>query len=64
MEARLDQGWVLLQSFEHPNVIRVLIHEAANAPLQALTPGNMIEVYGSQGPQGFKAREIKATGGY
>lgn len=64
LEAQLDQGWVLIQAFEHPNVIRVLLHEVANAPLQALTPGNMIEVIGSQGPQGFRAREVKPSGGF
>lgn len=64
LQVQLDQGWVLLQAFENPNVMRVLLHDVANAPMQALTPGSMIEVIGSQSPQGFKAREVKAVGGY
>lgn len=63
LEAQLDQGWVLIQAFEHPNVIRVLLNDVANAPMQYLTPGNMIEVTGSQSPQGFRAREVKVAGG-
>ncbi|MFA5507810.1 MAG: hypothetical protein WC314_15960 [Vulcanimicrobiota bacterium] len=63
LEAAIENGYVVLQSFEHPNLIRVLLHQA-NAPMQYLTPGQMIEVVGEQTPQGFRATEIKAAGGY
>jgi len=64
LEASVDQGFVTVQSFEHPNLIRVLLHQAANAPMQLLVPGQMIEVIGTQTAQGFRASEIKAAGGY
>jgi len=62
LESAIENGYVVIQSFEHPNLIRVLLHQA-NAPMQLLTPGQMIEVTGQQTPQGFKAVEIKAPGG-
>ena len=63
LESKLEQGWLTVQSFEHPNLIRVLLHEAVNAPMQVLTPGQMIEITGVNTPQGFKAREVKPAGG-
>ena len=62
LESAIEQGYVVIQSFEHPNLIRVLLSQA-NAPMQFLTPGQMIEVTGQQTPQGFKAVEIKGAGG-
>lgn len=62
LEASLEQGYVVLQSFEHPDLQRVLLNQA-NAPMQLLVPGQMIEVSGTRTPQGFKATEIKAAGG-
>ena len=53
---------MVVQSFEHPNLLRVLLQQA-NAPMQLLTPGQMIEVTGQQTPQGFRAIEIKGAGG-
>jgi hypothetical protein len=62
LESAIEQGYVVVQSFEHPNLLRVLLQQA-NAPMQLLTPGQMIEVTGQQTPQGFRAVEIKAAGG-
>lgn len=62
LESAIENGYVVLQSFEHPNLLRVLLQQA-NAPMQLLTPGQMIEVTGQQTPQGFRAIEIKAAGG-
>jgi hypothetical protein len=64
LEASLQQGYVMVQSFEHPNLLRVLLHETANAPMQILVPGQMIEVTGTQTPQGFRATEIKQAGNF
>lgn len=62
LEASLEQGFVLIQSFEHTSLQRVLIGQA-NAPMQLLVPGQMIQVVGTRTPQGIKATEIKAAGG-
>lgn len=62
LESAIEQGYVVVQSFEHPNLLRVLLQQA-NAPMQLLTPGQMIEVTGQQTPQGFRAIEIKGAGG-
>jgi hypothetical protein len=63
LESAIEQGYVVVQSFEHPNLLRVLLQQS-NAPMQLLTPGQMIQVTGQQTPQGFRAVEIKAAGGY
>jgi hypothetical protein len=62
LESAIEQGYVVVQSFEHPNLLKILLQQA-NAPMQLLTPGQMIEVVGQQTPQGFRAVEIKAAGG-
>jgi hypothetical protein len=64
LEASVDQGFIMLQSFEHPTLQRVLLHQAANAPLQLLVPGQMVEVTGTPGPQGFQATDIQASSGF
>lgn len=61
LESAIDRGYVVLQSYEHPNLIRVLLHQAGNAPMQLLVPGQTIEVYGTPSAQGFRATEIKAA---
>lgn len=60
LESAVERGYVMIQSFEHPTLLRILLHQA-NAPMQLLVPGQMIEVSGTPTPQGFRAVEIKAA---
>ena len=60
LESAIERGYVMIQSFEHPNLLRILLQQA-NAPMQILVPGQMIEVSGTPTPQGFRAVEIKAA---
>ena len=59
MNSALEQGYITIQSFQDQNPQRVLLGEAAGVSPQLLVAGQMIEVTGTQGPQGFKAVEIK-----
>lgn len=60
---QVQDGFVLLQSFEHPKLQRVILGMASASP-ELLMPGKMIEVYGTQTAQGFQATQIKAASSY
>lgn len=60
---QVEGGVVLLQSFEHAQLQRVIIGMASASP-ELLVPGQMIEVFGTLTPQGFQATQIKAAGGF
>lgn len=63
MSAQLEQGFVIIQSFSHDQLQRVLIGQAAGG-MGLLTPGQMVEFVGRQTPQGFQASEIKQAEGF
>lgn len=63
MESAIEQGFVIIQSFEHPTLQRILLQQAG-APTHLLVQGQMIEVVGTQSPQGFRATEIKPANGF
>ena len=60
LDASIERGFITIQPFENPSPVIVLLQQAANAPVQMLIPGQMIEVVGSRTPQGFRALEIRA----
>ena len=63
MSAQVSQGFVVVQSFSHDKLQRVLIGQAGGG-LGLLIPGQMVEFVGRQTPQGFQASEIKQAKGF
>lgn len=63
LDSSIERGFITLQPFENPSPVVVLLQQAADAPIQMLIPGQMIEVVGTRTPQGFRATEIRAAQG-
>lgn len=60
---QVQDGVLLLQSFEHSQLQRVIVGMTSASP-ELLVPGQMIEVFGTLTPQGFQATQIKAASGF
>lgn len=61
LESAMDRGFIVLQSFEHPELMRILVDRVGDVPMQLLVPGQMIEVTGTNTPQGFRATQIRGS---
>lgn len=64
LQANIEQGFIMVQSFSNPQVQRVLLGMGSSAPPNLLVPGQMVEITGKASAQGFQATDIRAATGY
>lgn len=60
---QVQEGTMMIQSFQHSQLQRVIIGMASASP-ELLVPGQMVEVFGKQTPQGFQATQIKPASSF